>query len=111
MIGVARCSSSSPTPTPVRMSGRARTTTYVSAAVTRTARVARTTAASPGTGRRSASCPGSAGGRCGDLDIGPEVAQLEDERGVVVGGEERPGQLRPQQLPALLRDGEAGLDR
>src|SRR5215218_7408748 len=101
MIGVARWSSSSPTPTPVRMSGRARTTTYVSAAVTRTARVARTTTAMAGA---ALSC--SAGGRRGDLDIGPEVAELEGERRVVIGAEERSGQLRPAQLTAVGGDRE-----
>src|SRR5687767_9736542 len=108
MIGVARCSSSSPTPTPVRMSGSARTTTYVSAAVTSTASVARTTTASPGAVRGSAAA--SAGGRRGDLDIGPEVAELEGEGRLVVGAEERPGQHRPAQLPAVRGDREAGVD-
>src|SRR3954469_15847063 len=106
MIGVASWSSSRPTPTPVRMSGSARTTTYVSAAVTRTARVARTTTAMAGAGRAW-----SAGGRRGDLDIGPEVAELEGEGGVLVGAEERSGQLRPAQLTAVGGDGEDALHR
>src|SRR4051812_31960420 len=102
-MGVARWSSSMPTPTPVRMSGSARTTTYVSAAVTRTARVARTTTGSPG--RVGPAGTASAGGRCGDLDIVPEVGQLEGEGGVGTGLVEGAGQLGPAQLPGLLRDG------
>src|SRR4051794_26990481 len=109
MIGVARCSSSSPTPTPVRMSGRARTTTYVSAAVTRTASVAKTTTDSPGAARSAVG--GSAGGRRGDLDIFAVVAEVEGERGVVLSGEERAGQLGPAQLTALRGDGEGGRHR
>src|SRR3954451_16792637 len=106
MIGVARCSSSMPPPTPVRMSGSARTTTYVSAAVTRTASVARATSGSPG---RSAAA--SAGGRCGDVDIGDEVTQLDRVGGVVLGAEEGAGELGPAQLAAVGGDGEAGADR
>src|SRR3954449_1800273 len=108
-MGVARWSSSMPTPTAVRMSGSARTTTYVSAAVTRTARVARTTTDSPG--RVGPAVPASAGGRCGDLDIVPEVAQPDGEGGVGTGLVEGPGQLGPAQLAALRRDRETGLDR
>src|SRR3954469_10137333 len=110
MIGVARWSSSMPIPTPVRMSGSARTTTYVSAAVTSTARVARTTTGRPGTARPPVPVAASAGGRRGDLDIGTEVAQVEDEGGVVVGTEERARQLRPAQLAALRGDREPGVD-
>ena len=63
----------------------------MSAAVTRTASVARTTSGSPGTGRASAR--GSADWRCGDLDIGAGVGQLDREGGVLAGGVERAGQL------------------
>src|SRR3954471_8669408 len=117
MIGVARCSSSMPTPTPVRMSGRASTTTYVSAAVTRTARVARTTIARRGAAVVPPVVPvvpaaaGSAGGRCGDLDIFPELAEVEGVGPVVLGGEEGAGQLRAPQLTAVGGDGEPRLHR
>src|SRR4051812_41704027 len=109
MIGVARCSSSRLTPTPVRMSGRGGTTTWVSAGVTRTASDARTTAVSPGTAPGPAPAVASAGGRRGDRDIGAEVAELQREGRVFLSGEERPGQLRPSELAAVGGDGEPGL--
>src|SRR4030095_2672481 len=91
------------------MSGSARTTTYVSAAVTRTASVARTTTGSPGTARVPAAASRSAGGRRGDLDIGTEIAQVEREAGVLALLEERTGELGPAQFAALGGDREAGL--
>src|SRR3954469_16011555 len=109
MIGVARCSSSRLTPTPARMYGRAGTTTEVSAAVTRTASDARTTAVSPGTAPGPAPAGASAGGRRGDRDIGAEVAELQREGRVFLSGEERPGQLRPSELATVGGDGEPGL--
>src|SRR5688500_18006402 len=93
------------------MSGSARTTTYVSAAETRTARVARTTTGSPGAARPAGAVarPGGRGRR--DPHVGPEVAQFEGVGRVVLGGEERTGQLGPAQFPGLRGDGEPGLHR
>src|SRR3954469_21492503 len=108
MIGVARCSSSRPMPTPGGMSGSARTTTEGGAAVTRTASVARTTTGSPG--RPPVPGEDSAGGRCGDVDIGAEVAQLEGEGGVLAGFVEGAGEHGPPQLTGLLHDRERGVD-
>src|SRR3954449_5034214 len=93
------------------MSARARSTTYASAAVTSSASVARATTGSPGRPGPSAAATGSAGGRCGDLDIGPEVAEPDGEGGVLPCFVERPGQFRPAQLAGLRHDRESRLYR
>src|ERR671910_1999221 len=95
MIGVARWSSSTSSPTPTMRSGRASTTTYVSAAARRTPTAARARAVRPDRVRST----GSAGRRT-DLDTFVVVEQL-DGVGLLAGRIERAGENGAAQLPGL----------
>src|SRR5918995_5398446 len=95
MIGVARWSSSTSSPTPTMRSGRASTTTYVSAAARRTPTAARARAVRPDRVR----CTGSAGRRT-DLDTFVVVEQL-DGVGLLAGRIERAGENGAAQLPGF----------